>query len=156
MPLPSISDNGYLPAGVHRCSFEEAQNLFGFGVFRGPLWEKFIAFIEHIREVGIFSELILDGQYVSSQEEVYDIDVALRLMPKPSEGVEEWTEALRKYSDKQVRNELQEDYSVCMYIDAPNPFRKDYSEWLQNIPPEHAPEQDAPERARKGILLIEL
>lgn len=154
MPLPSISEHGYLPAGVHSCTFEEAQARFGHGFIRRYRWWQLMKFVDHIRGVGIFKSVIIDGRFVSSEENIDDIDVALQL--EKLEPSEQWLKLLRKYSDEQVRQELYEDYAVRMFVDAPSPNRKDYSEWFQNIKPEHVTDQGSPADARKGILLIQL
>lgn len=145
-------EHGYLPAGVHHCTLDEARDRFGYGDVRSILWDQFLIFIDDIKRAEYFSAVIIDGRFVSSDPEVRDIDVGLQL--RAPDGSQGWLEALAMYSDPQVRDEFYQFYSVCIYLDIP--IRKNLREWFQNIKPEHITEHVTPENARKGLLFIEL
>lgn len=145
-------EHGYLPAGVHPCTLDEARSLFGHGERRSLLWDKFLSFLEDIKRVGYFEAVIIDGRYVSSYPDVEDIDVGLCLVER--DGSQGWLDALSEYTDPEMRDVLYQLYSVCIYMDIS--IRKNLREWFQNIKPEHISEHVTPDNARKGLLMIQL
>jgi hypothetical protein len=152
MPLPTLTEHGLLPEGVHDCTLEEARRGFGNGPERQHLWSKFIAFLEVVRTAGIFKSVIVDGSFISAEDFVLDIDVALVV----EEFHQDQTDILKMYSNRQILREFLEDYSVCARICLPLPVNINYHDWFQNLKPANAWRIAGPDSARKGILRIEL
>lgn len=152
MPLPMLTEHGLLPEGVHVCTLEEARQGFGNGPKRQPLWSRFIEFLDVVRSAGIFKAVIVDGSFISAEDDVPDIDVALVV----EEFHQDQTDILKMYSDRQVMREFLEDYSVCARICLPLPVNINYHEWFQNLKPANAWRIGGPDTARKGILRIQL
>jgi hypothetical protein len=74
--------NGVLPEGIHRCSIEEIDRLFGG--FSGSdrriqLTQKFQTYVKDVRAVGIAVAVIVDGSYVTKKPQPNDIDLILVL-----------------------------------------------------------------------------
>lgn len=152
MPIPLLRESGLLPPGIYECSLQDAQERFGHGNSRSPLWQKFLLFLERIAEAGIFSAVIIDGRFVTADDGVDDIDVALFVEKfDPSQ-----TEALKLYSSKQVIQEFYEDYAVSANVSVDLRFGENYEEYFQNVKPEDAWRYGGPEEARKGILKVRL
>jgi Trp operon repressor len=82
--IPSLSEHGYLPAGVYDCSLEEAAARFA--VFHGSdrrtqLWKQFVQFIEEAKESDLVEAILIDGSFVTSKPEPNDIDLVLAVAP---------------------------------------------------------------------------
>lgn len=152
MPLPPITEHGYLPPGVHESSLEEAQNYFGVGPARERLWQRFLGYVERIRQCGLFAKVIVDGRFISADDEVRDIDVALI----PRDLNEGDIEAFRMFTDPQIKQELYEDFSVKTCFATNPPIHRNFFDWFQNIKTREASRFGGPAQARKGILLVDL
>lgn len=152
MPIPPITEHGYLPPGVHECSLGEAQGYFGVGPARERLWQRFLSYLERIRQCGLFVRAIIDGRFVSADDEVRDIDVAL----VPRNLLAEDRDSFRMMTDPQVKRELYEDFSVKTYFATNPPVGQDFTEWFQNIKTKDASRFGSPSEARKGILVVDL
>jgi hypothetical protein len=79
--IPALYD-GVLPLGVHRCTFEEVQNLFGRfnrSDQRPRLTDKLRQFITAARNSGIVRAVVVDGSYITAKPEPGDIDLILVL-----------------------------------------------------------------------------
>lgn len=152
MPIPLITEHGYLPPGVHHCDMEEAKNRFGAGPSRERLWQQFVGYVERIRECGLFVQVIVDGSFISAEDDVRDIDVALVPRLLTSADIDDF----RKYTNPQIKNELYEDFRVRTCFATNPPIGRNFFEWFQNIKARHASRFGGPEEARKGILLVNL
>jgi hypothetical protein len=82
MAIPDIEKSGLLPFGVHDCSLQEIGARFG--IFhetdrRTRLFEKLEAYVEEVRRSGVAATLIVDGSFVTADENPGDIDLVLVL-----------------------------------------------------------------------------
>lgn len=79
--IPALYD-GVLPLGVHQCTFEEVQNVFGRfnrSDQRLHLTDKLRQFISAARNSGIVRAVVVDGSYITAKPEPGDIDLILVL-----------------------------------------------------------------------------
>lgn len=79
--IPALQD-GVLPPGIHDCTMEEVQQVFGQfrrSDRRPQLTEKLRRFVADAQLSGIVSALIIDGSYVTAKAEPNDIDLLLAL-----------------------------------------------------------------------------
>ncbi len=80
MPIPALNEDGFLPPGVHDCTFDE--NRSRFGAFRATdrrpkLCAALAEFIEEVRIAAIFSAVLIDGSFVTDKPAPNDIDLLL-------------------------------------------------------------------------------
>ena len=75
--LPPLKEDGYLPPGLHRCTFEELAERFGHG---SPEREVEIRelrqLVEWARRAGI-RRLIVNGSFVTAKRAPNDVDVVI-------------------------------------------------------------------------------
>lgn len=78
--LPLFEETGNLPAGVHRCTVEEAQLRFGgfqTSDRRPRLWAQFASFLREAKNSQLIEELLLDGSFVTAEPAPNDIDIVV-------------------------------------------------------------------------------
>jgi hypothetical protein len=79
--LPPLNEDGYLPVGIHRCTFEELVQRFGHG---SPERQVEIRELEQLVQwatrAGIL-RLIVNGSFVTAKLEPNDVDVII--LPGP-------------------------------------------------------------------------
>jgi hypothetical protein len=80
MPIPVLNEDGLLPEGIHDCTPEEAQALFGS--FQGSdhrlrLWAKLNEFLREVKACGLVETVLLNGSFVTSKPAPNDIDLIL-------------------------------------------------------------------------------
>jgi hypothetical protein len=78
--IPEFNDYGCLPEGIYNCTMEEAAQRFG--VFqssdrRPRLWDKFIAFMREAKACGLIDAILLNGSFVTAEDEPNDIDLVV-------------------------------------------------------------------------------
>jgi hypothetical protein len=79
--IPDLAD-GVLPEGIHHCTLDEVENVFG--QFRGSdkrprLTERLKRYVEAVRATGIAKAVIIDGSYITAKSGPSDIDLILVL-----------------------------------------------------------------------------
>jgi hypothetical protein len=82
MPIPALSPEGYLPAGVHDCTLDELRLRFGQfqGSDRRPrLFERLQRFVREARATGLIAAIIVDGSFVTAKDSPNDIDLIIVL-----------------------------------------------------------------------------
>ena len=82
LPIPALNEAGFLPVGLHDCTVGEIRQCFGQFASsdrRPRLAEKLESFLEEARQAESFSEIIVDGSFVTSKPDPSDIDLILVL-----------------------------------------------------------------------------
>lgn len=82
MPIPSFTERGFLPSGIHDCSLEEIGARFGTfqSMDRRPrLYRQLRAFLEEARSTNLFVAIIVNGSFVTNKPDPGDIDLILVL-----------------------------------------------------------------------------
>ncbi len=82
MPIPPLTTEGYLPAGVHETALDEVRRRFG--TFQGSdrrvhLCDRLAELISQLQRSGRFSGIVIDGSFVTSKPTPEDIDVIVAL-----------------------------------------------------------------------------
>lgn len=77
MAIPVLDDDGYLPEGIHDCSFEEILERFGrfqasdrrprLAEKRRELWAEIVA-------CGLVAEVLVNGSFTTAKNNPGDID----------------------------------------------------------------------------------
>ena len=80
MPIPALTDDGFLPEGIHDATLEEVQEIFGR--FRSSdrrvrLFENFRRYVQELNIWRNTEEILLDGSFISSTDEPNDIDMVV-------------------------------------------------------------------------------
>jgi hypothetical protein len=75
--IPAFNEHGCLPEGIYDCTMDEAAQRFG--VFqssdrRPQLWDKFIEFMREAESGGLIDAVLLNGSFVTAENEPNDID----------------------------------------------------------------------------------
>jgi hypothetical protein len=80
MPIPPLTEHGFLPDGIHDCSLAEVEERFGG--FQGSdrrmrLFAKLRQYVAEVRFAGLAIALIIDGSFVTNKPDPGDIDLIL-------------------------------------------------------------------------------
>jgi hypothetical protein len=78
MPIPELTPEGLLPAGIFDSTVEEIRQRFGTfqGSDRRPrLFARLQQFVVAIRNTGLFEAVLIDGSFVTGKPAPNDIDV---------------------------------------------------------------------------------
>lgn len=80
MPIPAFNPDGLLPPGIHDCTIQQIESLFGSfqRTDRRPqLWARFKDFHAQAKTSGVVEALLLDGSFVTNSPVPNDIDVVI-------------------------------------------------------------------------------
>jgi hypothetical protein len=95
MSIPDLDENGFLPPGIHDCTFTELEAIFGKNLWipgddpetrhetlcpnRGRLCDRLGDYLGRARQVGIIVQVLVDGSFVTSKADPNDIDLIVVL-----------------------------------------------------------------------------
>ena len=82
--LPDFTENGLLPEGIHRATFEEFEKRFAYFDLsdkRFRLFDKLRELYHQVRQSGIVKRFLVGGSFVTSKAEPNDFDCILVLDP---------------------------------------------------------------------------
>ncbi len=75
--LPPFDDHGYLPPGIHECSWDELVVRFGIGSpERNVQIKELRQFLDWCRQTGI-CRVIVNGSFVTAKMSPIDVDVVV-------------------------------------------------------------------------------
>lgn len=80
MPIPPLTDLGFLPPGVHDATLEEVEERYGrfrSSEKRVELFTKLRQYLTELTTWGHVQEVLIDGSFVSSKESPNDIDLII-------------------------------------------------------------------------------
>lgn len=155
MSIPSLTQYGLLPSGVHTCSLTEAIDLFVTNPRRERLWEQFLAFTNWLGEQGIEGPLwaILNGSFTTSKLEPQDIDVVIEL-----ENGEPWliSRAVDIFSTHRVW--IKQEYEIDFFINysslPPNENMVEFFQYVRELTVAELGIDDP--SIRKGLLRVQI
>ena len=78
MPIPTLTDDGFLPPGIYDATLEEVGHVFGrFRVSdrRVTLFSRLRHYISDLRSWGNASAVLIDGSFASAAARPNDIDL---------------------------------------------------------------------------------
>lgn len=148
MGIPALSDDGYLPKGIHDCSLDELFESFSGGSLSGrraELCRKLIVFVEEIRSTNMAVGLIVDGSFVTQKTEPNDVDLILILR-----WDHDFTSVVRPFEyDVLSRRRVQRRYEFDLLVARDNSSElKEYIEFFQQIRGRND--------CRKGLIRVQL
>lgn len=150
MAVPALTQEGYLPAGVHTCTLQEVQDAFGTNDHRNALLSKLCQFIDMMdAQHGLKAPIYVDGSFVTGKTNPSDIDVVLDLTECNKDEI---GEAMIVFA--QERCEIKQRLSIDFYPYFPN-VGNDLRSFFQYIRLEEMQQKQLPPDSRKGILRIE-
>jgi len=87
MPIPDLSPDGCLPAGLFDCTLDEIRQRFGS--FQGSdrrqrLFVRFQELVVAMRQSELFEAILIDGSFVTGKAAPNDIDLIAVLPPNHS------------------------------------------------------------------------
>jgi isocitrate/isopropylmalate dehydrogenase len=91
MPIPSFTEQGLLPEGVHDCTLAEVAARFGaFQTTdqRPRLYARLHEFVAELRAAKLVPAVIIDGSFVTAKPTPGDVDLILLLPADYDEGAE--------------------------------------------------------------------
>ncbi|HKV38318.1 MAG TPA: hypothetical protein VJX67_03830 [Blastocatellia bacterium] len=151
--IPKLED-GVLPEGVHQCSLDEVESVFGRfrSTERRPLLTaKLRAYISELRRLQLAVAIVVDGSYVTSKSNPGDIDLILVLKTTLDPALEMVPSEYNVLSKRMVKKRY--GFDVLSAADGSQAYR-DLLEFFSNVRPDD-PEQ-ATNRRKKGLLKVEL
>src|SRR5688572_9933522 len=80
MPLPELSDQGVLPAGIYIGTLDELRERFGKykrNEAHPKLFSRLSAFLSDVERLGFVLAVIVDGSFVTAKQEPEDVDLIL-------------------------------------------------------------------------------
>jgi hypothetical protein len=101
VPIPPMSEEGFLPVGVHECTFAELQATFGQNRWKAdpdserqrqvhcPQRERLCAKLEEYigalaaagLEVDVVVDIVVDGSFTTTKPDPSDIDLIVVVLP---------------------------------------------------------------------------
>lgn len=151
--IPDL-DNGVLPEGVHSCSIEEVEQVFGRFArsdCRQRLTQTLRRYIEDVRKARIAVAVVVDGSYITAKPEPNDIDLVLALRPDIDMSAELRPMEYNVQSERMVRRLY--GFDVLPAIDGSLAY-KEWVEFFSQVRRDD-PEQTT-HRTHKGLLRVEL
>jgi hypothetical protein len=79
MAIPDLNADGLLPPGIHCADLEEIARIFGQSAARRPLMNELERYVAELRRWSLAQALLMDGSFVTDQQQPHDIDVVLVL-----------------------------------------------------------------------------
>ena len=82
MAIPSLDSEGFLPVGVHDCTWDDVKARFGtfqHSDRRPSLWGRLQSLVKEVRAAEFGLWLLIDGSFVTAKTEPNDIDLVLVL-----------------------------------------------------------------------------
>lgn len=150
MPVPDFTDCGILPAGIHGCSFPEAEEVLSSNARRAEIWAGLLGFVEWANALPQPTAILIDGSYVTDKPIPGDVDVIVDITSCPPQDQHLWFTAWNDHN-KYVK----ETYLVDFY-----PFvvgqGNDFSAFFQYVRVEEALRRGIAPNVRKGILRVAL
>lgn len=135
--VPSITDGGVLPEGIHDLSLDDVRGMFASSGERAKLLDRFNQFVERLDEFipDTPVTLYLDGSFITAWEGCRDIDVIVEA--RDFEG--EKSDYLRMLVSPPVKREFLDLYKVKLRVVVPGLINsRDYRQWFQNVKGEEA------------------
>jgi hypothetical protein len=84
MPIPAFNEHGCLPPGLYDCGLPEVQARFASfqaSDRRPALFAKLAELFAACRRSGLFTELLVDGSFVTAKSAPNDVDLLAVLKP---------------------------------------------------------------------------
>jgi hypothetical protein len=86
MAIPSLDPDGFLPVGLHDCTFD--QIALAFGSFQGSdrrpqLFARLCALVREATDVKFIRSILVDGSFATAKPDPNDIDLILVLSKAP-------------------------------------------------------------------------
>lgn len=149
MPIPELTETGYLPSGEFHCDLTELRNTFGVNERRTELLAKLDAFLVWLRGThDLDLPYFVDGSYTTFKAYPSDIDFVIDLTTATNDQI---GTALRLFSLH--HDEIKQTFEIDFWYfhpDAP----KDLKQFFQYVRIEELQQRQLPPETRKGILRI--
>jgi hypothetical protein len=116
MAIPPLSEDGWLPDGVHDCTLEEAAEQFGAfqsSDRRPELWARFIEFVHETKACGLIDAILVDGNFVTAEPAPHDIDLVLIVSANHNFSVDLLPTQYNLLSQRRVRRRFGFDIVVA-------------------------------------------
>jgi hypothetical protein len=156
MAVPTITEGGVLPEGIHDCSLGEVRAMFASDGERARLLDRLHLFLDRLGEFipDTLVTLYLDGSFITTWEGCRDIDLIVEA--RDFEGKK--SEYLRNLVSADVKREFLDVYRVKLRVVVPGLLNaRDYRQWFQNVKGEEAWRFSNNINAlRKGIIRLAL
>lgn len=150
MPLPSFTEQGILPPGVHVCTFVEAEQLLCSNERRIEIWAGLQGFVDWAEALPPPTAILIDGSYVTDKPLPGDVDVIVDISGCMEADQLRWFEAWNDHHEH-----VKDAYLVDFY-----PFvvgqGNDFSAFFQYVRIEEALRRGISPNIRKGILRVEV
>jgi len=75
--IPDLNEQGYLPAGIHRATMDELLARFGHGSPQRQAQADSLRWLAPLCKRAGIERLLINGSFVTSQEEPNDVDCVL-------------------------------------------------------------------------------
>lgn len=150
MPIPALTEAGYLPSGEFQCSRTELKATFGVNDRRALLLAKLDAFLEWLHEThNLCLPYFVDGSYTTSKEHPGDIDFVIDLTGATQDQIGTTLQLWAFH-----RAEIKRDFEIDFWYFHPE-APKDLRLFFQYVRIEELHQRQLPPETRKGILRIE-
>lgn len=148
MPVPAFTQYGLLPAGVHQCTFAEAQACLCSNQHREQVWDGLIQFAQWAVRLPSPDAYLLDGSFVTDKPLPKDIDLVVDVTGCSQADQLNWFAAHAAHHAV-----AKQQFSVDFY-----PFviglGNDFSAFFQYVRVDEALRRGIPPTVRKGILRV--
>ena len=153
MPIPSLLPNGLLPPGLHEATLQEVARIFGSSNERRQRLQRGLEEVARAaRSTDLFTDIIVDGSFVTNAELPGDVDVVLR-----TRG-EYWSAVIPLERDPEGKwltdhDEVKQRLGVQLFIEDAAGTMPDFFALLK---PEEALERGVSPTTQRGLIRVAL
>jgi hypothetical protein len=148
LPIPDFTEAGLLPAGVHDCTMQEAEQFLCSNEHRQEIWNGLQAFLEWIDPLPAPAAILIDGSYVTDKALPSDVDVVVDITGCSIEDFRRW--AIAHGTAHAI---VKEQFRVDFYPYAIG-VGNDFSTYFQYVRIDDALRRGIEPETRKGILKV--
>lgn len=157
-PLPALTPNGLLPAGIHTATLEEVERVLGStNLRRTTLWNKFMQWLTLLRQEGLAISIFMDGSFTTAKPLPGDIDLVVEM---PSAAAIIAAGGMKPSLLPLITHHpVKAQYELDVYIwtpEVPPKTDRDLIDFFQRVRPNVAAELGVGPDFRKGIIRVML
>ena len=156
--LPELTAERLLPEGVHECSLQDVEGLFGrfqHSNRRCELFRKLQEYVEQAREAGLASAVVVDGSFVmAAVDEPNDVDLILVMAKDWDLSATE----IRPFEYNLVSGRMTRKlFGFDVFaVPAESEAEREMTEFFQEIGPRWNNDLNLPSGLKKGVVRIVL
>lgn len=148
MPVPAFTQQGILPAGVHACTFLEAEQFLCSNQRRIEIWQGLQGFLRWAQGLPKPTAVLIDGSYVTDKALPGDVDIVVDITACNGPEQQIWFQTWSASQDA-IKARFQVDFYPFVVGHG-----NDFSSFFQYVRVDEALRRGISPAERKGILRV--